>query len=97
MRVVGSSMRELNVMMTEVEFLARFQRQEDGSWACTRPIRVDGPSGPIMIEEGASFGSGDFLLGINLAKELDQMAAKQRFLRKSSQPDTHSPHLQAAE
>jgi len=90
MRVVGSSMKETKIMMTEVEFLGRFERQDDGNWVCSHPLRVNGPSGPIMIEEGASFGPGDFLLGINLAKELDQMAAKQRFIRKSSQPDTHA-------
>ena len=30
-------------MMTELEFLNRFQRQPNGVWACTKPINVKGP------------------------------------------------------
>ena len=62
--------------MTEVEFLKRFQRQPNGVWACTKPIKVDGPKGPIIIGQGASFGPGVLFMGLELAKELDQMAAK---------------------
>ena len=38
-------------MMTEAQFLNRFQRQPNGEWACTKPIKIHGPSGPVMIEE----------------------------------------------
>jgi hypothetical protein len=27
-------------MMTEVQFLNRFQRKPNGEWACTKPIKV---------------------------------------------------------
>ena len=37
-----------------------------------------GPSGPVMIEEGTSFSPGALFLGLDLAMELDQMAAKHR-------------------
>ena len=30
-------------MMTEVQFLNRFQRQPNGEWACTKPIKINGP------------------------------------------------------
>jgi len=66
-------------MMTETQFLNRFQRQPNGEWACTKPIKVNGPSGPVMIDEGTSFSPGALFLGLDLAKELDQMAAKHRF------------------
>ena len=34
-------------MMTETQFLNRFQRQPNGEWACTKPIKINGhPSGP---------------------------------------------------
>jgi hypothetical protein len=62
--------------MTEMEFLKRFRRQPNGVWACTKPIKVDGPKGPIIIGQGASFGPGVLFMGLDLAKELDQMAAK---------------------
>jgi len=42
-------------MMTELQFLNRFKCQPDGAWACTKPIKVNGPSGPVMIDEGTSF------------------------------------------
>jgi hypothetical protein len=64
--------------MTEVEFLNRFQRQPNGVWACIKPIKIDGPKGPIIIGQGASFGAGALFMGLDLAKELDQMAAKHR-------------------
>ena len=62
--------------MTEVQFLSRFQRQPNGEWACTKPIKINGPSGPIMIDEGRSFSPGALFMGLDLAKELDQMAAR---------------------
>jgi hypothetical protein len=64
--------------MTEVEFVSRFQREPTGSWTCIRPIRVDGPSGPLFMNPGHSFSPGVLFLGIDLAKELDRMAAIQR-------------------
>ena len=71
-------------MMTEVEFLNRFQRQPQGAWSCTKPIKVDAPSGPVMIDQGASFSPGALFMGLDLAKELDQIAAKHRSTFKSS-------------
>jgi hypothetical protein len=65
-------------MMTEVQFLKRFQRQPNGEWACTKPIKINGPSGPLMIDEGTNFSPGALFMGLDLAKELDQMAAKHR-------------------
>jgi hypothetical protein len=66
-------------MMTEGQFLNRFHRQPNGEWSCTKPIKINGPSGPVMIDEGTSFGPGALFMGLDLAKELDQMAAKHRF------------------
>ena len=65
-------------MMTETQFLNRFQRQANGELACTKPIKINGPSGPLMIEEGTSFSPGALFLGLDLAVELDHMAAKHR-------------------
>ena len=63
-------------MMTELEFLSRFRRQPDGVWACTKPINIKGPNGPVVIGQGASFSPGALLCGFDLANELDKMAAK---------------------
>jgi hypothetical protein len=62
--------------MTELEFLNSFRRQPNGVWACTKPIKVDGPNSPITIDQGASFRPGALFMGINLAKELEQLAVK---------------------
>ena len=62
--------------MTEVEFLNRFHHQPNGAWACTKPIKIDGPNGPIIIGQGASFEPGASFMGLDLAKELDQMAKR---------------------
>jgi hypothetical protein len=65
-------------MMTKAQFLNRFERQPDGAWTCTKPIKIDGPNGSFMIKAGARFGPGALLLGVELDKELDKMAAEQR-------------------
>ena len=64
--------------MTEVEFLSRFERRPTGVWSCTKPIKIDGPNGPLFITPGQGFSPGASFLGIDLAKELDRMAAIQR-------------------
>ena len=68
----------MGAVVTEAEFLNRFQRQPNGVWACTEPIKIDGPNGPIIIGQGASFEPGASFMGLDLAKELDQMATKHR-------------------
>ena len=70
-------------MMTEVEFLKRFQPMPNGDWACANPIRINGPTGPFMIDEGAIFSPGILFMGLDLARELDQMAAKHRVPKSS--------------
>ena len=71
-------------MMTELEFLSRFRRHPNGVWACTKPINVNGPNGPVVIGQGASFSPGALFMGLDLAKELDQMAAKHGFRSQAS-------------
>jgi hypothetical protein len=68
--------------MTEAEFVSRFQREPMGSWICTKPIKISGPNGPLFITQGQSFSPGVLFLGIDLAKELDRMAAIQRAASK---------------
>jgi hypothetical protein len=68
-------------MMTKGEFLSRFQRQPDGAWYCTKPIKVDGPSGPFTIGQGVIFNPGVLMLGLDLAKEVDRMDAEERITR----------------
>lgn len=68
--------------MTEAEFVARFQREPTGVWICTSPIKIDGLNGPLFITPGQRFGPGALFLGLDLAKELDRMAAVQRLTFK---------------
>ena len=68
--------------MTEAEFVSRFQREPTGSWICAKPIKIDGPNGPLYIAAGQSFNPGALFLGIDLARELDRMAAIQRAASK---------------
>ena len=68
--------------MTEAEFLNRFQRGPTGAWACTKRLKIDGPKGPVLIAQGESFRPGALFMGLDLAKELDRMAAMQRVASK---------------
>lgn len=68
--------------MTEAEFVTRFQREPAGSWICTKSIKIEGPNGPLFITPGQSFSPGALFLGLDLAKELDRMAAVQRLTFK---------------
>jgi hypothetical protein len=63
--------------MTEVEFLNDLSASL-WAWSCTKPIKIDGPDGPLFITQGQSFSPGASFLGIDLARELDRMAAIQR-------------------
>ena len=63
-------------MMTELEFLDRFQREKDGAWVCVKPIKFAAPDGPLTIEKGVSFSRGTLFMGVHLAEELDQLSAK---------------------
>jgi hypothetical protein len=83
MRADGSS--GWGAVVTEVEFLNRFQRQPKWRF-CTKPIKIDGPNGPIIIGQGASFEPGALFMGLDLAKQLDQMAAKRRSSPKPAAP-----------
>ena len=65
-------------MMTELEFLNRFRRQPNGVWACTKPINIRGPDGPVVIGQGASFSPGALFMGLDLAKELDLASLRGR-------------------
>ena len=69
-------------MMTELEFLNRFRRQPNGVWACTKPINIRGPDGPVVIGQGASFSPGASFMGLDLAKELDQWPRSMALDRK---------------
>jgi hypothetical protein len=68
--------------MTEAEFLIRFQREPTGSWVCVKPIKIDRPNGPVFITQGQSFSPGALFVGLDLAKELDRMAAMHRATSK---------------
>ena len=63
--------------MTEVEFLNRFQRQRLACGACTKPIKMDGPSGPVTIGQETRFSPGALFMGLDLAKELDHSVSKE--------------------
>ena len=56
----------MGAVVTEVEFLNRFQRQPNGVWASIKPIKIDGPNG---IGQGASFEPGASFMGLDLAKD----------------------------
>lgn len=68
--------------MIEADFLNRFQREPAGAWTCTKPIKIDGPNGPLFIMQGQSFSPGFLFLGIDLATELNRMAAIRRSASK---------------
>jgi hypothetical protein len=68
--------------MTEDQFLSRFKHEQSGSWACIKSIKIDGPNGPALISVGQVFSPGSSFFGLDLAKELDCMAAKQRAASK---------------
>ena len=66
-------------MMTELQFLERFQPSRMVRGRVQSPSRSTVLSGPVMIDQGTSFCPGALFMGLDLAKELDQMAAKHHF------------------
>ena len=51
-----------------------FQRNADGSWTCITPVSLSGPHGLIQIAPGNRFSRGTFVMGVELARLLDEHA-----------------------
>jgi hypothetical protein len=58
--------------MTEIEVLQSFRRNGPGSWSCIKPITI----GAVSMGPGVSFTRGVSMSGVNMAEQLDQLAAK---------------------
>lgn len=60
------------------DFLKAFRRNADGSWTCIEPYTLYRPSGRIQFAPGATFVRGRMFMGVDVAKLLDEEAARVR-------------------
>ena len=58
--------------MTEIEVLQSFRRNANGSWTPLRPVSLNG----ITMGTGVAFTQGVSFGGVDLAAELNRLAAK---------------------
>ena len=61
--------------MTELEVLQSFRRNADGTWTAVRGFTVGG----VSMGPGVSFSRGVSFSGVDMASELDALAAKYPF------------------
>jgi hypothetical protein len=55
-----------------VDFHTHFCRNADGSWTCTSPVTLDGPSGRIQVAQGSRFYPDTVFMGFDLAEWLER-------------------------
>ncbi|MDN2564636.1 hypothetical protein N1F89_00215 [Aquibium sp. A9E412] len=61
--------------MTDKELLNCFRRDPNGMWRSVQSVQISGPNGSVGIGPGMSFSRGAAFMGLNLAAELDRLAA----------------------
>ena len=54
------------------ELCEAFQKNGDGSWTCLKSVAIIGPSGPIQIDPGRTFKTGEPIMGVDVAIYLEQ-------------------------
>jgi hypothetical protein len=59
-------------------FIKAFERLPNGAWRCVAPATINGPHGRIQVTEGSTFTPGTAYMGVDLAKLLEEQAAKDR-------------------
>jgi hypothetical protein len=49
------------------KFVQAFRRNADGSWTCTAPATLEGPTGRIQVTPGSTFFPGTRFMNVDLA------------------------------
>jgi hypothetical protein len=62
--------------MKDSAILKAFQRNEDGSWTCVAPVRIDHPRGRIEVTPGTRVAPNTVFMGVDLAAWLEEQARK---------------------
>lgn len=62
--------------MTDAELLASFRREANGDWTCIKPVLMDGTVRNMAIVPGATVKHVDMVMGVDIARKLDEAAAR---------------------
>jgi hypothetical protein len=62
--------------MKDGQVLKAFRRNDDGSWTCISPVRIDHPRGRIEVTPGTRLAPGTMFMGADLAAWLEEQARK---------------------
>jgi hypothetical protein len=60
--------------MTDGNILKAFRRNDDGSWTCIAPVRIDHPRGRIEVTVGTRLAPNTVFMGVDLAAWLEELA-----------------------
>jgi hypothetical protein len=58
------------------DILNFFEHRTDGSWVCTKPVRLTTSRAEVDIRQGKRFGYGDKVAGVDLAEYLERLGAQ---------------------
>ena len=61
-------------------FIKHFMREGRGVWVCVEPGTLDLPSGHIQVTAGSCFIRGTIVMGVELAKLLEDQFQKDQLL-----------------
>jgi len=62
--------------MTDQQLLESFRRDADGNWTCIKPILFDGPARNLAVMPGTKIKQTDYIMGMKIARELDDAEAR---------------------
>lgn len=58
--------------MNNGEILKAFRRNDDGSWTCVAPVRIDHPRGRLEVTVGTRVAPNTIFMGVDLAAWLEE-------------------------
>jgi hypothetical protein len=75
--------------MTDEQLLESFRHEANGDWTCIRPILFDGPARNLAVMPGITIKQTDYILGMKIARELDEAEARLHPPVKLKMPPHH--------
>lgn len=75
--------------MTDQQLLSSFRREKNGEWTCIKPTLFDGSARNLAILPGVVIRKSDYYFGMDIARELDEAAARRDGSVKLQKPIHH--------
>ena len=75
--------------MTDSELLSSFRREPNGDWTCIKPVLIDGTVRNVAFVPGVTVSRVNLFMGVDIARDLDEAAARQTSASTEMRPLLH--------